>query len=288
MLTMRLKERGCMRQEKGAPRRELGGGLVEFCFTIPVLLLIAGATIDLSRYMRFLQVTTFVSQETAAQIYRQCSDITIYEPPTLGTTTLSIDTVKTQTAVKACIERVQGGAQQLLNSTLGRAAVSSTVFRWNIGDPSATVCGGVTTTANRVAVITAPANMTRVGVSGDTDNDIDEGDCGEGGDDNPGSSSSNGSSIYRGSQSAPDSGKLNNLPAGLTASGIELRDNGIYQTKNGSSSVARQLVSAATLCERGRVATVEVSYAFEPVVNFLPHMMVKLNTDGSQRETTVL
>lgn len=262
---------------------------MEFCFTIPVLLLIAGATIDLSRYMRFLQVTTFVSQETAAQIYRQCSDITIYEPPTLGTTTLSIDAVKTQTAVKACIERVQGGAQQLLTSTLGRAAVSSTVFRWNIDDPTATTaCGGVVTTANRVTVITAPANVTSTGVSAETLQDIDDGDCDEDGDGNSDSSPSNGSSMYRGPQSTPDSGNLNNLPAGLTESGIELRDSGIYQTKNGSSSAARQLVSTATLCQRGRVATVEVSYAFEPVVKFLPHMMMKLNTDGSQRETTVL
>ena len=275
---------------------------MEFCFTIPVLLLIAGATIDLSRYMRFLQVTTFVSQETAAQIYRQCSDITIYEPPSLGTTTLSIDRQQTETAVKACIERVQGGAQQLLNSSLGRAAVSSAVFRWNIDDPTATAaCGGISTTSGSVTVITAPASVTSAGVSSTTLEDIDDGDCNEVGDDSsdssssdkrgddkPDSSSSKRSSIYRRSQTTPDSQDLNNLPPTLTESGIKLRDTGIYQTKNGSSSTARQLVSTSTLCQRGRVATVEVSYAFEPVVKFLPLMMIKLNTDGSQRETTVL
>ena len=277
---------------------------MEFCFTIPVLLLIAGATIDLSRYMRFLQVTTFVSQETAAQIYRQCSDITIYEPPSLGTTTLSIDRQQTETAVKACIERVQGGAQQLLNSSLGRAAVSSAVFRWNIDDPTATAaCGGISTTSGRVTVITAPASVTSAGVSSDTLKKIDRADCDDSpdssssdydddddddDDDKPDSSSSKRSSIYRRSQTTPDSQDLNNLPQRLTESGIELRDTGIYQTKNGSSSTARQLVSTSTLCQRGRVATVEVSYAFEPVVKFLPLMMIKLNTDGSQRETTVL
>ena len=277
-----------MRQEKGAARRELGGGLVEFCFTIPVLLLIAGATIDLSRYMRFLQVTTFVSQETAGQVYRQCSDITIYNPPTLGTTTLSIDTVKTQTAVKACIERVQGGAQELLNSTLGRAAVSSTVFRWNIGDTTATAgCSGITSTTGRVTQITAPANMSATGVSSSTRQEMERGNCGEGG---SGTSSSNGPSIYNSSVRTPEPGD-DDLPQGLTESGIKLDEEngtGIYQTKNGSSPTARRLVSPSTLCERGRVTTVEVSYAFEPVVKFLPHMMIKLNTDGSQRETTVL
>lgn len=274
---------------------------MEFCFTIPVLLLIAGATIDLSRYMRFLQVTTFVSQETAAQIYRQCSDITIYEPPSLGTTTLSIDRQQTETAVKACIERVQGGAQQLLNSSLGRAAVSSTVFRWNIEDPTATAaCGGTPNARGSVTVITAPASVTSAGVSSDTLDEIDRADCDDSpdssssdyddddDDDKPDSSSSKRSSIYRRSQTTPDSQNLNNLPQRLTESGIELRDTGIYQTKNGSSSTARQLVSTSTLCQRGRVATVEVSYAFEPVVKFLPLMMIKLNTDGSQRETTVL
>jgi Flp pilus assembly protein TadG len=282
-----------MKKENGSTTRgELGGGLVEFCFTIPVLLLIAGATIDLSRYMRFLQVTTFVSQETAGQIYRQCSDITIYNPPQLKSSTLSIDTAKTETAVRACIERVQGGAQQLLNSSLGRAAVSSTVFRWNIGDPTITAsCAGVSSTIGSVTVITAPASLTNSGVSSTTQVKIDDEDCDEEDDDddddlNP--SSSNGSSIYSAPNTTPDTESRNNLPAGLTVSGIALRTDGIYQTKNGSSATPRRLVSTSTLCERGRVATVEVSYAFEPVVKFLPHMMIKLNTDGSQRETTVL
>jgi hypothetical protein len=278
-----------MKRENGTSTRvELGGGLVEFCFTIPVLLLIAGATIDLSRYMRFLQVTTFVSQETAGQIYRQCSDITIYDPPVLGSRTLSIDTDQTETAVRACIERVQGGAQQLLNSSLGRAAVSSTVFRWNIGVPTiAASCAGVSSTTGRVTVITAPASLTNSGVSSTTQVNINQGDCKEGKSQQSNPSSSKGSKIYY-PVTTPDTATPNNLPAGLTVSGIALRTDGIYQTKNGSSATERRLVSTPTLCERGRVATVEVSYAFEPVVKFLPHMMIKLNTDGSQRETTVL
>jgi hypothetical protein len=76
--------------------------------------------------------------------------------------------------------------------------------------------------------------------------------------------------------------------AGLTATGIEKKDGGIYQTKNGSSQEERLLVTPTAMCQRGRVATVEVSYAFEPIVKFLPQMMIQLNTNGSQRETTVL
>jgi hypothetical protein len=296
-------------------RRERGGGLVEFCFTIPVLLLIAGATIDLSRYMRFLQITTFVSQETAAEIYSQCSDITIYNPPELGTRTLSINKELTETAVKACIERIQGGAQQLLNSSLGRAAVSSAVFRWNISTPSVNAsCGNVQSIGQNVTVILAQASLTATGVSEETKDKIDEGGCNDVGEDDPDPSSSpirwssvdidgddhdrgRGNDKSRGEseedeseedESGESSPSPGDLPSGLTQKGIELRNDGIYQTKTGSSSSPQRLVTASTLCERGRVATVEVSYAFEPIVKLLPHMMIKLNTDGSQRETTVL
>ena len=295
-------------------RGQQGGGLIEFCFTMPVLRLIAGATIDLSRYMRFLQVTTFVSQETAGQIYRQCSDITIYTPPGLGTSTLSIDTELTTTAVQACIERIQAGAQQLLDDSLGRAAVSSKVFRWNIGQPTVEMtCAGVTSTLQSVTVINAQARLKSGEVSDDTKNKLKDADC-DGSNKGRNSSSIRWSSVFmqRKGKSKDNKNKdeykhddehddehdyedddedddeHDDLPSGLTKEGIVLRGDGIYQTKNGSSPIPRRLVSANTLCERGRVATVEVSYAFEPVVKFLPHMMIKLNTDGSQRETTVL
>jgi hypothetical protein len=273
--------------------RQRGSGLVEFCFTIPVLLLIAGATIDLSRYMRFLQITTFVSQETASQIYRKCSDITIYNPPVLGSNGLVINTALTSTAIKACVERVQSGAQQLLNRSVGRAAVSSKVFRWKMDQPDvSTSCASLTAMGTNVTMISAPVRMSTEALSDETGTEMEDGEQENGGPGSnrwgwppisiPSTSGSNGSAL-RGSGSLPSQTEL-----AITTPGIVLKDTGIYQTKNGSSASERLLVSPSALCQKGRVATVEVSYAFEPVVKFLPLMMMKLNTDGSQRETTVL
>jgi hypothetical protein len=267
--------------------RQQGAGLVEFCFTIPILLLVAGATIDLSRYMRFLQITTFVSQETAGQIYRQCSDITIYKPPVFGSSGLRIDRALTETAVQACLERVQGGAQQLLNSTVGRAAVGSKVFRWKIEDPTVdTNCA--LAGMREVTEIAAKANIRASGITEETKEELEEGDCREGDLSSP-FSQVNTSPIYMRQNSSPASSSMSDKTiAGLTATGIEKKDGGIYQTKNGSSQEERLLVTPTAMCQRGRVATVEVSYAFEPIVKFLPQMMIQLNTNGSQRETTVL
>jgi hypothetical protein len=262
---------------------------MEFCFAMPVLLIIAGATIDLSRYMRFLQITTFVSQETASQIYRQCSDITIYKPPVLNSTGLQIDTTLTQTAVQACIERVQAGAQQLLNRSVGRAAVGAKVFRWNIGDPTVgTNCASVNTMGQNVTEIRAVANLTTTGMSDQTKSQLTEGECEE---DQPNANISqvNTSPLYvQTSISDSTSSISESTLTGLIAEGVQLQGDGIYQTKNGASPDKRLLVTPSAMCQRGRVATVEVSYAFVPIVKFLPQMMITLNTDGSQRETTVL
>jgi len=268
--------------------RQRGGGLVEFCFTMPVLLLIAGATIDLSRYMRFLQITTFVSQETASQIYRKCSDITIYNPPVLGTNGLVINTALTSTAIKACVERVQAGAQQLLNRSVGRAAVSSKVFRWKMDQPDVSAsCASLAAMGSNVTMISAPVRMSTESLSNETEDEIEDGEQED--------EAADTSSIRWPPLVIPSTNSFgSNNPLtpeterALTTPGIVLRDSGIFQTKNGSSASERLLVSPSALCQKGRVATVEVSYAFEPVVKFLPLMMMKLNTDGSQRETTVL
>jgi Flp pilus assembly protein TadG len=272
-------------------RRQRGASLVEFCFTIPVLLLVAGSTVDLSRYMRFLQVTTFVSQETAEQIYRQCSDITIYTPADISTTSLTINQAMTEGAITSCVERLQLGAQELLNATVGRAAVSSKVFRWQITQTSpSTSCGSVTTLSSaNVSVMYAKA-------------DVDCDDAENGGINTPVATPASGSpnkskksSIirrdddernYEKSRSSLDDDETEEKLA-LEDDGVDLQPTGIYQTKS-TSGTPRLLVSPSTLCQKSRVATVEVAYAFEPIVKFLPHMMIKLNTDGSQRETTAL
>lgn len=263
---------------------EYGGGLVEFCFVMPVLLLIAGATVDLSRYMRYLQVTTFVSQETASQIYRQCSDITIYHPPVLRTTGLRIDGGLTRLAVESCVVRVQAAAQQLLDTSLGRASVSSKVFRWNIEEPSVSDCTEVEVTTKwpNVTEIAAPARVCEEdeGVSESTDDKVDpKVNTSPSGTDNATPSTSQKRKRHRrGLIDKP-------ILTSLETAGVEKLDDGIYQTKNGSFKGTRRLATPLVLCQKGRIATVEVGYAFQPTLLFL---MTGLDTNGTQRETTVL
>ena len=254
--------------------RERGSGLVELIFTIPVLLIIAGATVDLSRYMRYQQITTFISQETASQIYKQCSDITIYNRPTINSAALVINQTDTVTAVRQCITAIQAHSQAVLNQALGSSAVASNVFRWSIGNTTSLSngnnCNNVQDTEGNVTVISAKVSM-----------EPDVG-CTQG--------------VY------PFFGKIVNpdrsvpeppLPdpdkrAQIETSTLTNQLDGIVQTYPvGASSARRVLVSPQDLCQRGRVVAVEVGYAFQPIVKFLPAMMLQLNTNATQREVTI-
>ena len=253
--------------------RERGSGLVELIFTIPVLLIIAGATVDLSRYMRYQQITTFISQETASQIYKQCSDITIYNRPTINSAALVINQTDTVTAVRQCITAIQAHSQAVLNQALGSSAVASNVFRWNIGNTTSLSNGNdcaqlPNSPMDSVTVISAKGNM-------DPSNA-----CGTG--------------------NYPCVGKITNperttpLPPdaatkiALETSQVTKRPHGIVQKYPvGDTTSARLLVSPQDLCQRGRVVAVEVGYAFQPIVKFLPAMMLQLNTNATQREVTI-
>jgi hypothetical protein len=184
----------------------------------------------------------------------------------------------TESAITSCVERLQLGAQELLNASVGRAAVSSKVFRWQITQTSpSTFCGSVTTLS--------PANVSVMYAEADVDCDDAEN---ENGDDTPSKKSSiirrdDDERNYEKSRSELEEDEKQ----ALEDDGVDLQSTGIYQTKS-ASGIARLLVSPSTLCQKSRVATVEVAYDFEPIVKFLPNMMITLNTDGSQRETTAL
>ena len=275
---------------------ERGSSMMELCFTIPALLMIAGATVDLSRYMRYTQVTTFVSQETASQIYRQCSDITIYNKPVQGSQVLSVNSALTVSAVAQCTQRIQAASQLVLNKTLGGSGVNSNVFRWNISNP---------TNTNNCDNLTSD-KVTKITVSGDTTPNLCEDPDHHGGNDcedqdpEPGDNGRghgrghlsdqlnvNSSPILVNRNSRETSPGSRELSSGtlqsIETSNIEFTINkGIYKTNDGKS-----LVTSTNLCSRGRVVTVEVAYAFSPIVKFLPNMMVNLDTTGRRREISI-
>ena len=253
--------------------RERGSGLVELIFTIPVLLIIAGATVDLSRYMRYQQITTFISQETASQIYKQCSDITIYNRPTINSAALVINQNTTSVAVQQCMTRIQAHSQAVLNQALGSSAVASNVFRWNITDTTSLSngnnCGNLgSSPMNSVTIISAKGNM-------DSSSTCSQGNypcVGEI------------TNLNRTPPPPPDAA----TKIALETSQVTKQNHGIVQKYPvGATTSARLLVSPEDLCQRGRVVAVEVGYAFQPIVKFLPAMMLQLNTNATQREVTI-
>ena len=256
-------------------QRERGSGLVELIFTIPVLLIIAGATVDLSRYMRYQQITTFISQETASQIYKQCSDITIYNRPTRNSAALEINQNTTAVAVQQCMTRIQAHSQAVLNQALGSSAVASNVFRWNITDTTSLSNGNSCADLDTSDGIMAPVTVISAKGSMDSSSTCTQGNypC-VGQITNP----------YRTAPPLPDTATKTALETSTVTKGAY----GIVQTYPvGAGSATRVLVSPQDLCERGRVVAVEVGYAFQPIVKFLPAMMLQLNTNATQREVTI-
>ena len=235
-----------------------------------VLLHDSSATIDISRYMRYMQVTTFVSQQTASQIYRQCSDITIYNKPYQGSAELSVDTVNTTNAISQCIQRIQAASQLVLNKSLGNSAISSNVFRWNISNP---------TTDNNCASLTASL-VTQIGVAASTtpdlcNNNTNGSSCPEGVNRNP--------ILVNSSGTTASTTLSEDVKTSIQTSDIKfLLSKGIYRALDNQS-----LVSTANLCNRGRVVTVEVAYAFSPIVKFLPNITTSLDTTGRRREISI-
>lgn len=277
---------------------------MEVVFTIPILLFIAGATVDISRYMTFLQVTSFISQEAGSQVYRQCSDLTSYQQPDRsrevnqqprpgcpndsGTShPLCVNVAQTRFMVAECMVRIQTALQQVLNSSIGsRGAISSNVFRVNITDPS-TSAGCTQGTAITVEPISAKGDITpsfseNVTTTGGTTSDsryslgnVNQ-TCVRIGE------SQSGSTLT----SAPVSGTTqtsveSNRVQYVAGTGIKL----VFPSNSGRTDIS--LMNENEMCNRKRIVVVEVAYAFEPVVKFLPNMMVKLDTNAINREISV-
>ena len=117
-----------MRRNRG----EHGSGLIEFIFVAPIILLLAGSTLEVARYMRFRQIVLVLSQEAANRAYSQCADITSVSAVgnsltvNIGTTTTNI--TNCLTTVKTAIEAAADAA----GLQAGRALTLS-VYRHNLG-----------------------------------------------------------------------------------------------------------------------------------------------------------
>ncbi len=159
-----------MRRNRG----EHGSGLIEFIFVAPIILLLAGSTLEVARFLRFRQIAGVLSQEAANRAYSQCADITsVSVNPT--TSKILVDEPTTIANIQTCLTNIKKEidiAAKAAGLQEGRALTIS-VYRHNLGtvapelncsspastkidriDPASTVTtsGGATTTDGAIVV----------------------------------------------------------------------------------------------------------------------------------------
>ena len=238
-----------------AMRSERGGSLVEFAFVAPVMLIISGATIDIGRFLRYHQITSSISQEAANYVYRRCSDITSLTE-TNGQTT--VDASKSRARILACAQRARDEAQIALNNALPGSLISITVYRHNIeefydkkGSSNTGTCAPAGDDITSIQAPPSQEDIIRVGQQ---------------------------------SRTYPSTTRLRGNIGQLIGKSKLTENNGNLLSGNTT------IVSKEQVCNRNRLVAVEVGYAFEPIVKFLPAFLPGFGIDkeGVHRETTIL
>lgn len=116
-----------MRRNRG----EHGSGLIEFIFVAPIILLLAGSTLEVARFLRFRQIAGVLSQEAANRAYSQCADITSVSA---AGTSLTVNTTTTTTNISACLTTVKTGIDAAATAAgLAGSALTISVYRHNLG-----------------------------------------------------------------------------------------------------------------------------------------------------------
>jgi hypothetical protein len=248
-----------MRHVYSGFRIEGGSSLVEFAMCAPILLLIAGTTLDMSRYIRYLQITSFVSQETSNLSYLQCSDLTVYKTPTRDQTTLEIDSAATQAAIDSCVNKIKEDSQDVLDQILPRSVISAAIVRYdlNLQKPGDNPCSG-----------SAPPTLVTANCKGTECQGQREGEW-----------SKNQPGGLNGRPSTPTPSTLFDSALELNGSDFVIRD---LKTKKPLLSVKK-----ADKCEGRSVVAIEVAYSFSPIVKFVPDWLIGVK-DGIHRETSIL
>ena len=235
-----------------AMRSERGGSLVEFAFVAPIMLVISGATIDIGRFLRYHQITSSISQEAANYVYRRCSDITSLTE-TNGQTT--VDASKSRARILACAQRARDEAQIALNNALPRSLISITVYRHNIEEfydkKGSSNTGKCARAGDDITSIQAPPSQ---------------------------------DDIIRVELTYPSTTRPGGPIGELIGRSKLTENNGNLLSGNTT------IVSKEQVCNRNRLVAVEVGYAFEPIVKFLPAFLPGFGIDkeGLHRETTIL
>lgn len=116
-------------------RHEVGSGYLEFLIVAPILLLVAGSTIELARFIRFRQIADVVSREAALEAYRRCdiTNILATDPADLSSTPQVNITTSTNN-IQACLNDVAAKFQATVAvAGLTNAQLILSFYRYDFG-----------------------------------------------------------------------------------------------------------------------------------------------------------
>jgi Flp pilus assembly protein TadG len=223
--------------------------MLEFLLIAPVLLTVAGGTVEVANHMRANQIATVMSQEVANSSYRQCADIIVVQNPN-NLTSIAVDTEATKRAVGGCLSNIQGTAQEKLYALLPgvRTQVHVSAFRHNVTSSTLndSTCTGTITEIGRAAQGPDTSNPTQ----------------GSGG-----------------SQGATAISDVADNPRDYSLQVIATGSNNTAITRDGTV-----LVASEHACKRRNIVVSEVTVEVPRVVKFVPAFI----SGGKNRATTTL
>jgi hypothetical protein len=163
----------------------------------------------------------------------------------------TVDVTKSQARILACAQRARDEAQKALDNALPGSLISITVYRHNLA-----------------------SFYDKTSSSGNN------GACGQG------------DTIHEvsGLPSEDGGGRSGRLPNGAISVGNNLGERQLTARQGALTSGNKVIVPSAQVCNRNRLVSVEVAYAFQPIVKFLPAFLpgFGIDKDGLHRETTIL
>ena len=129
-----------MRRNRG----EHGSGLIEFIFVAPIILLLAGSTLEVARFLRFRQIAGVLSQEAANRAYSQCADITSVSVDALGV--FKVDKDKTIANIETCLTNIHTAIKAAATTAgIAGSELNLSVYRHNLTTLAPALIGPSTT-----------------------------------------------------------------------------------------------------------------------------------------------
>jgi Flp pilus assembly protein TadG len=145
-----------------------GSSYIEFLIVAPILLLVAGSTIELARFVRFRQIADVISKEAALEAYRVC-DITDIDAQTLINAAPRVNTGTSTTNIQNCLNNVANKYQATVAATgIANATVILSIYRYDFGNlvpQDAPACSPLNSGFTQISTSAANSGFTLVGNS---------------------------------------------------------------------------------------------------------------------------